>query len=157
MRQDNDKAKTPQPVIAIFDPLRIPFDVGGSIASFFHGAIRQAISHRSCFNLINFGTSLKAGIFISCGRPFDRACMLRAKRARIGDENGTIEVPIATVADTIISKLELYRLTDEPSERQWADASRLILLVGSVLDTGYLRDSETILGASNLQDRLLVS
>ncbi len=83
--------------------------------------------------------------------------MLRAKRARIGDENGTIEVPIATVADTIISKLELYRLADEPSERQWADASRLILLVGSVLDTGYLRDSETILGASNLQDRLLVS
>lgn len=106
MRQDNDKSKTPQPVIAIFDPLRIPFDVGASVASSFHGAIRQAISRRSCFNLINYGTSLKVGIFISRERPFDRACMLRAKRARIGDENGTIEVPIATVADTVITKLE---------------------------------------------------
>ncbi|MFM2217503.1 MAG: hypothetical protein RL240_1821, partial [Planctomycetota bacterium] len=80
--------------------------------------IRQATSRRSCFNLINFGTSLKVCIFISCERPFDRACMLRAEKTRVGDENGTIEVPIATVADTIISKLELYRLADEPSERQ---------------------------------------
>jgi hypothetical protein len=44
--------------------------------------------------------------------------MLRAEKARVGDENDTIKVPIATVKDTIISKLEWYQFTDETSERQ---------------------------------------
>jgi hypothetical protein len=157
MRQDNDIVKTFQPVIAIFDPLRIPFYVGGSIASSFHGAIWQATSRRSCFSLINFGTSLKVDIVISRERPFDRECMLRAEKAHIGDENGTIEVTIATVEDTIISKLEWYWLNDETSERQWDNVSRLILLVGSVLDTGYRRNYSTIVAVSDLLDRQLDS
>jgi hypothetical protein len=118
-------------------------------------AVRQAIARRSCFNLINFGTSLKVDIFVSRGRMFDRACMLRAETARMEGENGTIDVPIATVEDIIISKLEWYRLTDETSERQWDDVNRLIRLVGRTLDRGYLEDSAKMVGVSDLLDRLL--
>ncbi len=70
-------------------------------------------------------------------------------------ENGTIEVPIATVEDIIISKLEWYRMTDETSERQWDDVNRLIRLVGRTLDRGYLEDSAKMVGVSDLLDRLL--
>ena len=81
--------------------------------------------------------------------------MLRAETARMEGENGTIDVPIATVEDIIISKLEGYRLTDETSERQWDDVNRLIRLVGSTLDRGYLQDSAQMLGVSDLLERLL--
>lgn len=190
MSQANELVSTLLPVVAAFNRLRIPFYVGGSIASSYHGAIRstmdidivselqlqhvdeflsqfsqdfyvsetavrQAIARRSCFNLINFGTSLKVDIFVSRGRMFDRACMLRAETARMEGENGTIDVPIATVEDIIISKLEWYRLTDETSERQWDDVNRLIRLVGRTLDRGYLEDSAKMVGVSDLLDRLL--
>jgi hypothetical protein len=118
-------------------------------------AVRQAIARRSYFNLINFGTSLKVDVFISRGRTFDRACMLRAETARMEGENRTIDVPIATVEDIISSKLEWYLLTDESSERQWEDVNRLIRLVGSTLDRGYLQDSAQMLGVSDLLERLL--
>lgn len=190
MSQANELVSTLLPVVAAFNRLRIPFYVGGSIASSYHGAIRstmdidivselqlqhvdeflsqfsqdfyvsetavrQAIARRSCFNLINFGTSLKVDIFVSRGRMFDRACMLRAETARMEGENGTIDVPIATVEDIIISKLEWYRLTDETSERQWDDVNRLIRLVGRTLDRGYLEDSAKMVGVSDLLDRML--
>ncbi len=118
-------------------------------------AVRQAIARRTCFNLINFGTSLKVDIFISRGRPFDLACMHRAEIGCMGGVNGSIEVPIATVEDTIISKLEWYRLTDETSERQWDDVSRLMRLVGGTLDRVYLERSAEMVGVSDLLDRLL--
>ena len=117
-------------------------------------AVRQAIARRTCFNLINFSTSLKVDIFIHRGRPFDLACMHRAQKGAMGSTNGRIEVPIATIEDTIISKLEWYRLTDETSERQWEDVSRLIRLAGGTLDRVYLEHSAEMVGVSDLLDRL---
>jgi len=39
----------------------------------------------------------------------------------LGSGDLSLSVPIATVEDTIISKLEWYRLTDETTDRQWDD------------------------------------
>lgn len=192
MSHDDEIVKTLMPVIAAFNRLRVPFYVGGSVASSYHGAVRstmdidivsdlrlehveaflsgfvedfyvseiavrQAIVRRTCFNLINFGTSLKVDVFISRGRPFDLACMHRAEKGCIGGANGSIEVPVATLEDTIISKLEWYRLTDETSERQWDDVSRLKRLAGGTLDRVYLNRSAQMVGVSDLLDRLLSS
>ncbi|MFM8214384.1 MAG: hypothetical protein ACKN82_07090, partial [Pirellula sp.] len=118
-------------------------------------AVRQAIARRTCFNVIHFGTSMKVDIFISRGRPFDLACMHRAEKGRMGGANGSIEVPVATVEDTIISKLEWYRLTDETSERQWDDVSRLMRLAGGTRDRVYLQRSAEMVGVCDLLDRLL--
>jgi hypothetical protein len=76
-------------------------------------AILQAVRRRSCFNLIHFETSFKVDIFISRGRPFDQIWMDRAVAAKLGGDTGFVIVPMATVEDSIISKLEWYRLTDE--------------------------------------------
>jgi hypothetical protein len=62
---------------------------------------------------------------------------------------------MATVEDSIISKLEWYRLTDETSERQWDDVSRLVRLTGNALDTDYLAASAEMVGVSDLLLRLL--
>jgi hypothetical protein len=110
---------------------------------------------RSCFNLIHFETSFKVDIFISRGRPFDQICMDRAVASKLGGDTGVIIVPMATVEDSIISKLEWYRLTDETSERQWDDVSRLVRLTGTALDTDHLAASAQMVGVSDLLLRLL--
>ncbi len=72
-------------------------------------AIRKAVRRRSCFNLIHFETSFKVDVFISRGRPFDQICMDRAVAAKLGGDTGFVIVPMATVEDSIISKLECKR------------------------------------------------
>ena len=81
--------------------------------------------------------------------------MDRAVAAKFGGDTGFVIVPMATVEDSIISKLEWYRLTDETSERQWDDVSRLVRLTGSALDRGYLAQSAQMVGVSDLLLRLL--
>jgi hypothetical protein len=81
-------------------------------------------------------TSFKVGVFVSRGRPFDIESMERASIERLGIVR-FVELPIATAEDSIISKIEWYRLTDETSERQWEDVSRLVDLLGEGLDRDY--------------------
>ena len=81
--------------------------------------------------------------------------MDRAVAAKLGGDTGFVIVPMATVEDSIISKLEWYRLTDETSERQRDDVSRLVRLTGTALDTNYLAASAEMVGVSDLLLRLL--
>ena len=87
-------------------------------------AVRDAIERRSCFNLIHYPTSYKIDIFVSRGREFDLAAMRRAVPQSLISADMP-PIPIATVEDSILSKLEWFRLTDETSERQWHDVERL--------------------------------
>ncbi len=117
-------------------------------------AIRDAVKRRSCFNLIHLPSSFKVDIFIKRGRPFDDESMRRARLERLGDKR-TVEVPIATAEDTIISKLEWFRLTNETSERQWDDVSRLLKLLGDAADIAYLQRAAKSVGIEDLLERLL--
>lgn len=117
-------------------------------------AVRDAVRRKSCFNLIHMPTSFKVDVFVSRGRPFDAESMRRASAHRLGD-NRTVNVPIASAEDSIISKLEWYRLTDETSERQWDDVSRLIKLLGDVADFEYLKHAAESVGVADLLAKLL--
>jgi hypothetical protein len=117
-------------------------------------AVRDAVRRKSCFNLIHMSTSFKVDVFISRGRPFDAEAMLRATSERLG-ESRKIEVPIASAEDIIISKLEWYRLTDETSQRQWDDVSRLVTLLGDSADVAYLHRAAASVGVADLLARLL--
>jgi len=116
-------------------------------------AIRDALARKSCFNLIHLPTSFKIDIFVSRGRPFDVEAMRRACSQVLGDER-TVDVPILTAEDSIISKLEWYRLSNETSERQWDDVSRLIRLLGDAADFQYLENAAKSVGVSDLLTRL---
>lgn len=117
-------------------------------------AIREAIQRKSCFNLIHLPTSFKVDVFVSRGRPFDTSSMDRATEESLGGDP-PLEVRIATAEDSIISKLEWYRKTNETSERQWEDVTRLIRLLGSHADVGRLTEMAESVGVNDLLKRLL--
>lgn len=117
-------------------------------------AVEHAVRNKSCFNLIHLPTAFKVDVFVSRGRSFDKDSMRRATKETIGTTR-TLEVPIATAEDSIISKLEWYRLTEETSERQWNDVTRLARLLGDHLDITYLRQAANTVGVRDLLDRLL--
>lgn len=117
-------------------------------------AIRDAVKHRSCFNLIHLPTSFKIDIFVKRERPFDDESMRRATVERLGQKE-MVEVPIATAEDIIISKLEWFRLTNETSERQWDDVSRLLKLLGDDVDDLYLRRAAEMVRVEDLLERMI--
>lgn len=80
--------------------------------------------------------------------------MRRATEQRLG-EGRQVQVRIASAEDSIISKLEWYRLTNETSDRQWDDVSRLIQLLGDTADFDYLKRAAESLGVADLLARLL--
>jgi hypothetical protein len=116
-------------------------------------AVRDAVKRRSCFNLIHLPSSFKVDIFISRNRPFDEESMNRATLEQLG-ESPAVQVRIATAEDTIVSKLEWFRLTNETSERQWDDVSRLVKLLGDAVDNDYLRRAAASVDVGDLLERL---
>ena len=118
-------------------------------------AIQDAVHRKSCFNLIYLPTSYKVDVFVSRDRPFDRSSMKRAAIRTLGDLQ-TVSVPVCSVEDSILSKLEWYRLTDETSQRQWEDVVRLVDLAGDSLDIDYLRKMAGPIAVEHLLERWLV-
>ena len=116
-------------------------------------AMRDALSRRSCFNLIHYPTSFKVDIFVSKGRPFDLDSLARADRHPLGSDK-SMTVPILSVEDTILVKLEWFRLGDESSERQWDDVTRLARLVGDEADHEYLLRTARSIGVDDLLEKL---
>ncbi len=119
-------------------------------------AVHDAIRRQSCFNLIHYPTSFKVDMFVSRGRPFDQQTLARAVVQSLGTAT-TVSVPIASVEDIIVVKLEWFRLTDETSERQWNDVCRLVALQGNKIDTERLRQAGQSIGVDDLVERLIQS
>jgi len=117
-------------------------------------AVREAVDRKSCFNLIHLPTSFKVDIFISRQRAFDLAVMNRATLVHLGDLP-SLEVPMATAEDAILSKLEWYRKTNETSSRQWEDVTRLLRLLGETADFDYLKQQAENLEIDDLLTRLI--
>ena len=119
-------------------------------------AIIDAITRLSCFNLIHLQSSFKVDIFILKRRAFDISSMNRAKCGSI-DSESNFEFPIASPEDTILSKLEWYRLGNEVSERQWEDVVRVMKVLDEQADHDYLIRSAAELNVSDLLKKLLDS
>ncbi len=117
-------------------------------------AVRDAVRRKTCFNLIHLPSSFKVDVFVSRERPFDENSMRCATLEQLGGST-SVRVPIATAEDTIISKLEWFRLTNETSERQWDDVSRLLKLLGDSADLAYLRRAADSVGVEDLLERAL--
>lgn len=117
-------------------------------------AVEDAVRRKSCFNLIHLPTAYKVDVFVSRGRPFDEEAMHRATVETLGD-GGRVAVPIATAEDSIVSKLEWFRLTNETSERQWHDVTKIVAVLGDSLDTEHMRRMAASIGVDDLLDKLL--
>lgn len=117
-------------------------------------AMRNAVQRRSAFNLIHLPTSFKVDIFVSRGRRFDESAFSRATCCQLGTTENCVHVPIASVEDILLAKLDWYRAGGEVSERQWSDVSRIVKLNRNNMDWKYLESAAQDILVSDLLDRV---
>ena len=117
-------------------------------------AIRDAIVHRTSFNLIHLNTVFKVDIFLPKQRPFDEL-QFRNRVLTVVAVNPDKQAYIASAEDTILAKLEWYKLGNEISERQWLDVIGVIRVQGSKLDVQYLRRVAAELSVSDLLEQAM--
>lgn len=116
--------------------------------------MRNAIERHSSFNLIHYETAFKVDIFIRKSRSFDQM-QLQRRRASVITLNPDESIYITSPEDTILAKLEWYRLGGETSDRQWRDILGVLKTRWGELDLGYLRQWAGELNVSDLLERAL--
>ena len=114
--------------------------------------MQTAIDHHSSFNLIHFETAFKVDIFVCKPRPFDHMQIARRRPAVIAVDPDQ-SVYLATPEDTILAKLEWYRLGGEVSDRQWRDVLGVLKTRAGDLDRDYLRQWAAELRVSDLLEK----
>jgi len=118
-------------------------------------SVRQAITNRSCFNLIHLGTAMKIDIFVPKLRRFDGGQFSRAKRTAVA-EGSAIAIPVCSAEDIVLAKLEWYRAGGELSERQWGDILGVLRVNSKNLDFEGMQESASELVVSDLLARALI-
>lgn len=116
--------------------------------------LRWAVEARASFNLIHLTTMFKIDVFVSKGRPFDREAAARARAQAIDEAPDAPRFPVASPEDTVLAKLEWFRLGGETSERQWWDVVGVLKVTPDV-DRAYLRHWAALLSVADLLDRAL--
>ena len=116
--------------------------------------IRDAIRQQRSFNVIHLDTAFKVDVFVRKKRAFDESQLARRTRQIVATDPERTAF-IASAEDTILAKLEWYRLGGETSERQWHDVLGIVKAQGERLDIGYLREWAAQLGVADLLERVL--
>ncbi len=101
--------------------------------------VRDAVRRRACFNVIHLATMLKVDVFVLKTRPYDLTAFDRMTADTLEDEPGARIFYVASAEDTILNKLEWYRMGDGVSDRQWRDVIGVMNVQGRGLDFEYLR------------------
>ncbi len=116
--------------------------------------MRHAVRQRSSFNVIHLATMFKVDIFVSKGRPFDRAQLERRTSQVLATDPDRLAY-IASAEDTILAKLEWFRKGGEVSDRQWQDVLNVLKVQRGCLDESYLADWASQLGVADLLERAI--
>lgn len=179
---NNEALVALQPLIAVFEHLGVSYRVGGSLASSIHGLARatmdadlianielkhvpalvkalqgayyadaelisDALKSGQSFNLIHLETYIKIDIFPLASRSYDQ---ISFNRVFIAEDTNFI-----TAEDSILRKLEWYRLSDG-SERQWRDVAGVLQMQKDQLDFEYLKHWAAEMNLSDLLERAIL-
>ncbi len=82
--------------------------------------IAESIQRYSSFNIIHRESMFKVDVFIPSPRPFLQSQLTRAQKQTFTLKT-EVSAKFASPEDTILAKLEWYRMGSETSERQWRD------------------------------------
>ena len=116
--------------------------------------IADSIQHNSSFNIIHRETMFKVDVFIPHQRPFLQSQFVRAQRQTFAFEK-EVSAKFASPEDTILAKLEWYRMGGEVSDRQWRDILGVLKTRAGELDLGYLQKWAADLNIADLLKRAL--
>ena len=116
--------------------------------------IAESIQRHSSFNIIHRESMFKVDVFIPHPRPFLQSQLARAQKQTFQFEN-EVSANFCGPEDTILAKLEWYRLGGEVSERQWRDILGVLKTRASKLDLGYLRKWANDLKVGDLLEQAL--
>lgn len=116
--------------------------------------VAEAVQRNSSFNIIHRDTMFKVDVFIPRPRPFLQSQFIRAQNQMFTLET-EVSAKFASPEDTILSKLEWYRLGGEVSERQWQDILGVLKIRAGELDLDYLQKWAVDLKIDDLLERAL--
>lgn len=117
-------------------------------------SVRAAAISRSSFNLIHLETLLKVDVFVAKQDPFHVAQFRRRVQRSLGAENKD-PVWLTSPEDTILAKLDWFRLGGGVSDRQWGDVTGVMKVQAERLDLAYLREMAAELKVCDLLERAL--
>jgi hypothetical protein len=143
-------------IIAFIEPTHVDPFVKQLDSAFYldEKRIRDAITRQTNFNLIHLETMFKVDIFLPKDRPFDQNQLSRRVKRTI-DKESAREVYFSSPEDTMLAKLEWYRLGGEVSEVQWRDIKGILRQRSDQLDMAYLNDSAQAMQIADLLERCL--
>ncbi len=116
--------------------------------------IAESIQSNSSFNIIHRESMFKVDVFIPRPRPFHQSQLARAQ-SQTFPSDPEVNARFASAEDTILAKLEWYRLGGEVSERQWRDVLGIMRTRAGALDLDYLRKWGKELKVDDLLEQLL--
>ena len=116
--------------------------------------IANAVQRDSSFNILHRETMFKVDIFIPYPRSFQQSQLARAQRQDF-ELDTKMSAIFASAEDTILSKLEWYRMGGETSERQWRDILGILKTRAGDLDLEYLKKWAKDLNVADLLERAL--
>lgn len=116
--------------------------------------IADAIQRNSSFNILHRETMFKVDIFIPFPGAFQKSQLSRAQRQTFELEQ-VMSARFATAEDTVLSKLDWYRLSGETSERQWRDILGVLKTRAGELDIQYMKNWAKELNVADLLERAL--
>lgn len=96
-------------------------------------AAREALAHRTMFNVVDPDTGWKADLIVRKDRPFSEE---EFRRRTSADFYG-VPIDVATIEDLVIAKLEWAKAGE--STRQLEDVRELIRLAGDDVDRAYIQ------------------
>lgn len=117
-------------------------------------SIREAVLHQRSFNVIHLETMFKVDVFVVKKRPFHHSQMER-RMAQVIATDPDRTAYVATAEDTILAKLEWYRMGGDVSEQQWRDVLGVMKVQADRLDLAYLRQWAAQLNISDLLERAI--
>jgi hypothetical protein len=117
--------------------------------------IAEAIRRRACFNLIHLETMIKIDVFVLKTREYDKQAFDRMICDTLEEGEDAREFFLSSPEDTILNKLEWFRLGAEVSDRQWRDVLGVLKVQGKTLDYDYMRRWAHEIGVSDLLERAI--
>ncbi len=116
--------------------------------------IVEAIQRNSSFNIIHRASMFKVDVFVPSMSPFTQSELERARK-HIVARQPDIAAYFTSPEDTILAKLNWYRLGGETSERQWNDVIAIFQISAGNLDFDYLQRWGKELNISDLIEKAI--